>query len=113
MSSVVRYRGYVGSVEFSEEDCLFYGKVLGIRGLISYEGSSAKELLEGFHGAVDEYLSVCNAEEIEPEKPYEGSFNVRIEPELHQQAALCAMAMKISLNSFVESAIRKSVEAYE
>ena len=40
MNNTIQYRGYVGSVEFSEEDGTFYGKVLGIRSLISYEGSN-------------------------------------------------------------------------
>jgi len=53
MSSVMKYKDYIGSVEFSEEDQLFYGKVLGIHSLISYEGESAKELIQDFHEAVD------------------------------------------------------------
>ena len=44
MSSVMKYKDYIGSVEFSEKDKVFYGKVLGIRSLISYEGENAKEL---------------------------------------------------------------------
>ena len=52
----MEYKGYIGSVEFSETDEVFFGKVLGIRALISYEGTSAKELIEDFHGAVDAYL---------------------------------------------------------
>ena len=59
MNNTIRYKGYVGSVEFSEEDGIFYGKVLGIRSLISYEGENAKELLDDFHGAVDDYLESC------------------------------------------------------
>jgi ABC-2 type transport system ATP-binding protein len=35
----MEYKGYVGSVEFSENDGVFYGKVQGIRSLISYEGT--------------------------------------------------------------------------
>ena len=58
----MQYKGYVGSVEFSEADGLFFGKVLGIRALISYEGTSAAELVADFHGAVDDYLSLCEAE---------------------------------------------------
>lgn len=52
----MEYKGYVGSVEFSEEDVIFYGKVMGIRSLISYEGENARELVEGFHKAVDDYI---------------------------------------------------------
>ena len=59
MSNVLEYKGYVGSIEFSEEDCIFFGKVQGIRSLISYEGESAKELVEDFHTAVDDYLKLC------------------------------------------------------
>ena len=58
----VEYKGYIGSVEFSQEDELFYGKVQGIRALISYEGSSATELINDFHGAIDDYLDLCDAE---------------------------------------------------
>ena len=65
MNNTMAYKGYVGSVEFSEEDALFYGKVMGIRALVSYECENAHDLIEGSHGAVDDYLSMCAAEGIE------------------------------------------------
>ena len=55
MKNTMEYKGYVGSVEFSEEDGVFFGKVMGIRALISYEGTNAKELVIGI-GAFEE----CN-----------------------------------------------------
>lgn len=39
------YRGYVGSVEYSEEDCVFFGKLIGIRDLVSYEGKTLELLV--------------------------------------------------------------------
>ena len=30
MNNTIQYKGYVGSIEFSEEDKIIYGKVLGI-----------------------------------------------------------------------------------
>ena len=62
MNNIIQYKGYVGSVEFSEEDGIFYGKVMEISSLISYDGKSVKELLDDFHGAVDDYLENCKAE---------------------------------------------------
>lgn len=59
MNNIMKYKGYIGSVEFSEDDELFYGKVVGIRSLISYEGQTAKELIADFHSAVNEYLDIC------------------------------------------------------
>lgn len=107
----MEYKGYVGSVEFSEADALFFGKVMGIRALISYEGENARDLVEDFHGAVEDYLAMCDAEGIEPEKAYKGSFNIRISPELHKQAVITATARQMSLNSFVESSIERAVLA--
>ena len=109
MNNTMEYKGYVGSVEFSEEDGLFYGKVMGIRALISYEGTTAHELIDDFHGAVEDYLALCEAEGKEPEKAYKGSFNVRISPELHKQAVIFATTHGNSLNSFVENALRTSL----
>lgn len=106
MSNTMEYKGYLGSVEFSETDGVFFGKVLGIRALLSYEGTTAKELVEDFHGAVDDYLALCAAEGTQPEKAYKGSFNVRVSPELHRQAALYAQAHHLSLNGVVERALQ-------
>ena len=111
MNNTMEYKGYVGSVEFSEQDGTLFGKVMGIRALISYEGETGKELLADFHGAVDEYLALCREQGIEPERAYKGSFNVRISPELHKKIAVCAASQHISLNSFVENALRASVAA--
>ena len=109
MNNTMEYKGYIGTVEFSAVDEVFYGKVLGIRALISYEGTTARELIEDFHGAVDTYLELCLAQHTEPEKAYKGSFNVRISPELHKQAVVCATSQQISLNSFVENALKNYV----
>ena len=111
MNNTMQYKSYVGSVEFSEEDGCFYGKVLGIRSLISYEGTNAKELVEDFHVAVDDYLALCEELGRQPEKAYKGSFNVRVSPELHRQAAIYAASHEMSLNGFVESSIRKALDA--
>lgn len=105
MSNTMEYKGYVGNVEFSETDGVFFGKVLGIRALLSYEGTTAHELIEDFHGVVDDYLELCSNQGIEPEKSYKGSFNIRISPELHKKVAIYALSNQVSLNSVVEEAL--------
>ena len=111
MNNTMEYKGYIGSVEFSENDGVFYGKVQGIRSLISYEGKNAKELVKDFHDSVDDYLSMCEEEGTEPEIAYKGSLNVRLGSDLHKKAAVYAMAHKQSLNSFIEEAVREKVAA--
>ena len=48
MKNTMEYKNYIGSVEFSEADGVFFGKVQGIRSLISYEGTNAVELINDF-----------------------------------------------------------------
>ncbi len=105
----LEYKGYTGSIEYSQEDNLLYGKVLGLNGLISYEGETGKSLEIDFKEAIDIYLADCKAAGKKPEKPFKGSFNVRIPASLHQKAALLAMETKTSLNNLVVEAIRSRV----
>lgn len=105
MNNTLEYKNYVGSIEFSEEDGLFFGKVQGIRSLISYEGESASELVSDFHNAIDHYLQSCEERGVAPETSYKGSFNVRIKPELHRKLAIYAENTNQSLNACAELAI--------
>ena len=112
MKNIMEYKGYIGSVEFSESDGLFYGKVQGIRSLISYEGSTAAELVADFHGAVDDYLALCKEEGTKPETAYKGSLNVRFKNrDIHRRAAVYAITHEQSLNSFIESAVEEKLAA--
>jgi predicted HicB family RNase H-like nuclease len=103
------YKGYTGSIEYSSEDDLLFGKVLGIKGLVSYEGKTGKELESDFINAIEDYLLECTEQGISPEKPFKGSLNVRIAPELHQKAAMLALKAKVSLNNFIAESIRDRV----
>ena len=103
------YKGYIGSVEYDSKDRLLYGKVLGVKALISYEGNSVDELENDFKAAINDYLKSCAKTDRQPEKPFSGTFNLRIDPELHAKAVIKAIAHKQSLNRFVSEAIEKSV----
>ncbi len=69
----MEYKGYVGSIDFSESDGVFFGKVQGIRSLISYEGISETELIADFYAAVDKYLELCDKDGQAPEAVCETS----------------------------------------
>lgn len=111
MNNTIQYKGYVGSVEFSEEDGVFYGKVLGIRSLISYEGENAKDLLTDFHEAVDAYLETCKENGVDPETAFKGSFNIRLSPELHKKIFIYTTSHQITMNSYIEKTLEESPAA--
>lgn len=108
----LKYKGYIGSVEFSEEDNCLYGKVLGLnKTLISYEGNTVSELKEDFIQGIEQYLEYCKEKNIVPQKSFTGVFNVRIPSEIHSKAVQLAQRDGVSLNSFVRSAIEEKLKS--
>ena len=107
----LKYKGFVGSVAFSEEDNVFFGKIDGIDGLVNFEGASVKELTLAFHEAVNDYLAYCEAEGIQPQKTYSGTLNVRISPDVHRQIAMLASKAGMSINAFIKQVLSKEVAA--
>ena len=90
---------------------MFFGKVQGIRSLVSYEGTNAAELVEDFHGAVDDYLALCAEEGTAPEIAYKGSLNVRLGSDLHKRAAIYAIEHHQSRNSFIGDTEKEKLAA--
>ena len=109
MNNTMEYKGYIGTIEFSMEDMLFFGKVQGIRSLISYEGSDAAELVSDFRNSVDEYLENCRRDGKQPETAYKGTLNVRLSADTHRRAAIYAMNHGQSLNNLIDMAIREKL----
>ena len=64
------YKGYYGTVEYSKADNTLYGQVIGIDGLISYEGDSLAVLKMNFDSAIDDYIEMCQKIEVLPQKRY-------------------------------------------
>lgn len=107
---LLKYKGYYGSYELSEEDNVFFGKLEFIKDLVNYEAETAKELKTSFQDAVEDYLETCQSLGKEAQKPFKGSFNVRIGEELHEKVAIKALELKKqSINAFVKEALEKAV----
>ena len=104
-NNILRYKGYSAKPEYSADDKLFYGKILGIDDLVDFSAENAKDLEYEFQNAVDDYLEFCKEIGKEPQKEYSGAFNVRISPELHRKISALAQSEGISLNKAVEQAI--------
>lgn len=112
MANTMRYKGYIGSVNYDDEDEIFHGKLEFINDTVLFEGSTVGELKRMFHEAVDEYIATCKEMGKEPQKPFKGVFNVRVKPELHQQAAIIAARKGIALNQVVAEALSQYVASH-
>ena len=103
----LKYKGYLGSVEFDDEKNILCGRVQGLRDeLLRYQGESVKELNKNFQKSIDMYLDRCDKENVDPKRPYNGSLNVRLGPDLHGLAAMVAEQRHITINAFIKDAVR-------
>jgi predicted HicB family RNase H-like nuclease len=105
----MNYQGYTARIEFDERDGIFWGKVLGIKDSITFEGETVAQLTQDFHNAIDFYLADCAAIGKEPQKPASGKLMLRIPPELHAAALVKAQAVGKSLNQCAIDALSREV----
>ncbi len=101
MKDYMQYKNYYGSVHFDDEELIFHGKIEFVRALVSYEATNAKGLRRAFEEAVDDYLKMCQSQNIKPEVPFKGSLNVRLGSELHRRVAIAAAQHHSSVNKFI------------
>ncbi len=113
MKNYLEFKGYIGTVDFSAEDKIFYGKIQGIKDLVTFEGTSVDELSAVFEDSVNDYLETCKALNKSPDKVFKGSFNVRVSQELHQKTAILASKKGLNLNDVVKEALSYIVKHEE
>lgn len=109
--NTLKYKGFIGSVSFSENDGVFFGKIEGIEALVTFEGESVRGLTTAFHEAVDDYLAYCQEEGIMPHKSYTGNLNVRLTPEAHGRVAMLAKQTGMTINAFIRKAVDNQIAA--
>lgn len=101
----MKYKGYQGRVVYDDEVKIFHGEIIGLRDVITFQGTSVEELEQAFKDSIDEYLNFCKELKRAPEKPFSGNLMLRLSPELHEQAAFAAQCQGVSLNAWIKQGI--------
>jgi predicted HicB family RNase H-like nuclease len=109
MNNYIEYKGYRGIIEYSDQDSVLYGKIIGIDDLVIFEGTSVEEIKSAFINVVNDYLETCKELGKNPEKEFKGVFNVRVSEKVHKLAAIKAQSEKISLNKLVDKALKREL----
>jgi predicted HicB family RNase H-like nuclease len=104
----ITYKGYQASVEW--EDGSLFIKVLHIDDLLVAECDAASEVEACAKALIDDYIDTCVEEGREPQKPFKGSFNVRMEPDLHRKSAMAAADIGVSLNAWICMAVTEKLD---
>lgn len=103
--NMMTYKGYTARVEFDDEDGVFFGKIAGIRDGVGFHGDTVSELRSAFTEAVEDYIETCAKVGKSPQKPYSGQVMVRVDPQVHANAAIAAEVSGKSLTKWAEEAL--------
>jgi predicted HicB family RNase H-like nuclease len=110
MKNAMSYKGYTARIEFDSLDRLFFGRIAGIRDVVTFHGTTVDELETAFKEAVDDYLATCAKLGDAPNKPYSGKVSLRIPPEVHAAIATAAETSGKSLNKWISDTLESTVQ---
>ncbi len=108
--SNLEYKGFKAKVEFSADDDVFFGRLIGIRDIVTFEGQTVDQLKESFKEAVDFHIEVCEKTGEKLKKPYSGKVFLRLPSELHARIAETAEASGKSINEWGKDILEKAVK---
>lgn len=109
MKNTMQHNGYKGSVEYSEDDAILFGRILFINALVTYEGKDVDALKQAFHEAVDDYLELCQSQGMTPEKTFSGNLRLRLNPDFHAKVSLAAVHKNTSVNGYILDALNEKL----
>ncbi|WNI34682.1 type II toxin-antitoxin system HicB family antitoxin [Chryseobacterium sp. SG20098] len=101
---MLEHKDIKGTVEFDQETTMFFGKLIGVNGLVMYEAENAEEFAKNFVTAVEDYIQMCEENEMPIKKEYKGVFNVRTSPENHERLFTISEERGIKLNAVINEA---------
>lgn len=110
MNSTLKYKGFTSSVQFSADDGVFVGRVLGIDDIVVFHGQSVAELKKEFKGSIDFYLEVCAKQSKRVKKPYSGKVLFRLPSDLHAKIAETAARKGKSINEWGKEILESAVK---
>jgi predicted HicB family RNase H-like nuclease len=106
---MMEYKGYIGKVEIDEEAGILYGEVINFQDVIKFEGTTVDEVQHAFRESVDDYLDFCTQRGESPEKPFSGTFVVRLSAELHGKAYIQAKRKDQGLNRWITEVLQRAL----
>ena len=108
----MNYKGYIAKINFDERDNILWGKVLGLKDSITFEGETVTKLITDFHNAIDHYLADCKQKGHKPNEPYSDHLMLKIGSEIHMASAIAAEAEGKNLNQWATEILDKAAHEH-
>lgn len=106
--TTMTHDGYVVTIELDEAAGLFHGEVANTRDVLTFQGRTFDELRTAFADTIADYIDWCRERGKAPERPFSGTFTLRLSPELHRRIAAAAARSGKSVNAYVADTLERS-----
>ncbi len=110
MNSNLSYKGFTAKIEFSADDNVFVGRLIGIDDIVMFDSETVTGIKDAFHEAVDFHLEVCRKQGKKPNKTYNGKVLFRLSPELHKKIAEVASLNNKSVNEWGKEVFERIIK---
>lgn len=106
----MEYKGFKARIEFSADDEVFFGRLLSIDDVVTFEGKTVRELKRAMKDAVEFHLELCKKTGRSPKKGYSGKLLFRLPADLHARIAEAALSSGKSINEWGREALETAVK---
>lgn len=113
MNNTIKYKDFTAKVEYSADDEVFVGRVLGIDDIVTFHADSVEALKTEMAGMVDFYIESCKQKGKQPKKTYNGKVLFRFPNELHAQIAEAAAKSGKSINEYGREVFESNLKSAE
>lgn len=107
---MMTYKGYTGLVEFDADANILFGKVIDIKDVVTFQGTTVEEIRQAFQDSIDDYLEFCEQTREKPDKPFSGKLPYRTTPEHHRLVVLAAKKSGKSINAWMDETLIEAAE---
>ncbi len=108
MQNTMIIDGHQAVITFDPEIQMFRGEFLGLNGGADFYAKDVKGLQREGRISLKIFLEACAEDGVEPRKQFSGKFSLRVDPSIHEAAALAAAAHGKSLNQWAEDVLRQA-----
>jgi predicted HicB family RNase H-like nuclease len=109
--NMMKYGGYIATVEYDEEDRIFVGHLAGIGDIVGFHGASVDELERAFHEAVDNYLAISEETGRSPQRPFSGELTLHLTPDTHAAVAVAAERRGKNIDQWASDVLDQAARA--
>lgn len=111
MNNILEYKGFKAKIEFSADDNVFFGYLIGIDDVVSFHAETVEKLKSVFRESVDFHIEVCEEVGKVPKKQYSGKVMLRLPNQLHGKIAEAAAAAGKSINEWGKDVFESAVKS--